>query len=104
VTLAAPDWLDGAEVTYRQLDYWTRQGWLHPETRAGGRGPGYHRRWPIGEQRVAGIMARLVAVGFGPAAAAIVARAAAGTTVDPRTRVVTVALRHGVEIVIALAT
>jgi hypothetical protein len=64
--------------TYRQLDYWTRRGWLHP---TGGTGTGTRRVWPQEEIRVARTMRRLVEVGLIPAAAAVVARGKPGAAV-----------------------
>ena len=69
-------------VTYRQLDYWVRVGYLHPDhdvpqwraTSEDYRGTGYARSWPTSEIRVARLMARLVAVGLPPAVAHQVAR------------------------------
>lgn len=62
-------------LTYRQLDHWTRRGWLHEAERAG-TGPGYRRRWLPGERDVADVMARLVDLGLAPDKAVTVARAA----------------------------
>ena len=59
-------------VTYRQLDYWAREGYLHPETPASG--PGYQRAWPSTERAVAIRLARLVRAGVRPATAATLAR------------------------------
>jgi hypothetical protein len=64
--------------TYRQLDHWTRRGWLHP---TGGGGFGLRRAWPEEEIRVARTMRRLVDVGLIPAAAAVVARGKPGAAV-----------------------
>lgn len=66
------DWLvDG--VSYRQLDYWVRSGWLHPyEPHPGS---GHEREWPVRELRIAAEMGGLVRLGLIPAAAARVARA-----------------------------
>ena len=97
-SLLAPEWLEGSGVTYRQLDYWARQGWLLPETRDGGTGPGYHRRWPEPERRVAALMSRLVASGLTPTAAAPVARAGAPRLL--RDKVATVEIAPGVYVVI----
>jgi hypothetical protein len=62
-------------ATYRQLDYWCRQGWLHPD-RVGYsvNGSGSPRDWPLSEIRAARTMARLVAAGLSPPVAAEVAR------------------------------
>jgi hypothetical protein len=58
-------------ATFRQLDHWSRRGWLHP---IGGIGTGYSRDWPADEVRVAKVMARLVNAGVSPEAAARAAR------------------------------
>ena len=58
-------------ISYRQLDFWVRQGYLKPTH---GGGSGVPREWPEEEVRVAEAMARLVAAGFRPAVAAKVAR------------------------------
>jgi WhiB family redox-sensing transcriptional regulator len=57
-------------ITYRMLDYWARQGWLHPESR----GTGYPRAWPQAELDIARRMGGLVRSGLTVAAAAEVAR------------------------------
>lgn len=59
-------------VSYRQLDYWCRRGWLRPGN--GGAGSGSVRHWPEAELDVAEKMSRLVAAGLTPAAAERVAR------------------------------
>jgi hypothetical protein len=66
-------------LTYRQLDYWCRQGWLQPEAYSRGNakpgyGPGWDRRWSQAELDVAQMMARLVALGVTAQRAAVVAR------------------------------
>ena len=58
-------------LTYRQIDYWVRQGYLRP---TGGEGCGYPRDFPADEVRVAVVMARLAAAGMKPADAERVAR------------------------------
>ena len=60
------------DITYRQLDYWVRQGWLNPHHNGGS---GTSRDFTGDEYTVAIRMARLVNRGFTPAAAARVARA-----------------------------
>lgn len=67
-------------VTYRQIDYWIRRGWLHPE-HAGGSG-GEPRRWSTTERAVAKLMARLVAAGVTPERAATLARRAVRNSED----------------------
>lgn len=58
-------------LTYRQLDYWTTKGYLHP---LHGTGSGIARVWPDEELAVARMMARLVGAGLTLALAARVAR------------------------------
>jgi hypothetical protein len=67
-------WARAVGVSYRQLDYWTRRGWLRPEREQ--HGTGYARLWPEVEQRIVRIMARLLAAGFTPEGAARTAREA----------------------------
>jgi len=61
-------------ATPRQLDFWIRMGYLLPDQPAPG--SGRSREWPESEIQVAQLMARLVAGGFVPAAAAEHARSA----------------------------
>lgn len=65
--LCAPCLLVDLGISYRQLDYWVRQGWLRPERDR--RGTGVPRRWPEAELAVARRMVRLTAAGFPPALA-----------------------------------
>jgi transposase-like protein len=58
-------------VSYRQLDYWCRRGYLRPITPGGSGNP---RRWPEAELEVARRMATLVRSGYQAAAAAQLAR------------------------------
>jgi hypothetical protein len=51
-------------ITYRQLDYWVRIGYLHPERER--EGSGHPRIWPDEEQRVAREMGQLVRAGLDP--------------------------------------
>jgi MerR HTH family regulatory protein len=65
-------------ITYRQLDYWTRQGYLRPvqphsNIRSGG--TGYARQWPESELAIAASMGRLIRLGLTAEAAHRVARA-----------------------------
>jgi DNA-binding transcriptional MerR regulator len=59
-------------ITYRQLDYWSRQGWLRPATPANGSGT--RREWTNDELAVAARMAKLVNAGLPPNIAADAAR------------------------------
>ncbi len=61
-------------VTYRQLDYWTRQGYIHAAARSRHSRQGVPRIWSPVELAVAETMGRLVAAGITPATAARVAR------------------------------
>lgn len=51
-----------AGISYRQLDYWTRQGVFAPLERAR-YGPGYHRPFPESEVPVARAVAQLRVMG-----------------------------------------
>lgn len=59
-------------VTYRQLDYWVRAGYLRPTVPTPGTGTA--RDWSPEEIEIARLMARLTAAGFDLAVAARVAR------------------------------
>ena len=68
-------------ISYRQLDYWTRTGYLRPvpmggENRAHPTVPstGHYRDWPAEELRIAREMGRLTAAGLIPEVAHRVAR------------------------------
>lgn len=64
-------------LTVRQLDHWTRQGWLNAEMRPrrdGGRG---ERFWPFQEAVVARVMLRLTRAGMAAEVAAPIGRAIA---------------------------
>lgn len=69
--------LDHCGITYRQLDYWVRQGYLHPRDRRK-EGSGHPRDFSTGELAVAARMARLVDRGFNVKAAATIARVTPG--------------------------
>lgn len=59
-------------ATYRQVDYWCRQGLLYPDNPAPG--SGRRRTFPPEEARVAAVMAVLTQAGIAPAAACRAAR------------------------------
>jgi DNA-binding transcriptional MerR regulator len=59
-------------ITYRQLDYWTRQGHLKPRQDAPS--SGVPRKWPLAELEVARRMARLTDAGLAVERAAAFAR------------------------------
>jgi DNA-binding transcriptional MerR regulator len=63
---------DHAGLTYRQVDHWTRRGYLKPYREADGSGS--QREFLISEAEVARWMARLDAAGFKLEAAATLAR------------------------------
>lgn len=69
------------EPTYRQLDYWTSQGYLRPDVASPG--SGYVRQWPAAERRIAATMARLTAAGIPPKVAHDVARAGGRLEIAP---------------------
>lgn len=64
--------VDELGISYRQLDYWIRQGWLTPHNAHSGSGS--QRDFRGSELTVAKRMGRLVAIGFHPALAARIAR------------------------------
>lgn len=59
-------------ITYRQLDYWARRGYLRPIN--GFSGSGRDREWPPAEVTIARRMGRLTAAGISPGQAAVFAR------------------------------
>jgi len=66
---------DQCGITYRVLNYWTKQGYLHPEPSADGRsGTGIHQSWPDSEIPICRNMGRLVAEGLTVARSAAIAR------------------------------
>jgi len=67
---------DELGITYRQLDYAVRAGYLRPERKWKGRGwgSGSPRIWPEKELEVARLMGRLSAIGLPLAKAAEIAR------------------------------
>lgn len=60
-----------AGLSYRQVDYWARRGYLRP---LGGGGSGNYRTWPESEVQIGLRMAILIQGGYTPAAAARLAR------------------------------
>jgi hypothetical protein len=72
--------------SYRQVDHWTRVGYL----RAEGTGSGHSRRWAPGERDIAELMYRAVAAGLPPKVAHDVARAGGDCELGPGVRVVVV--------------
>jgi hypothetical protein len=66
-TLSSPEVCELASCSYRQLDYWTRLGYLHPDHRGG---TGYDRAWSQAEAVNVCAMAAMVRAGLTPSAAA----------------------------------
>lgn len=60
--LSGPDLCHLAGITYRQLDFWTRSGYLHPVTPSPG--SGYIRAYPPTDITRARLVARLLTAGF----------------------------------------
>jgi DNA-binding transcriptional MerR regulator len=72
-----PDWsmvTAAAEISYRQLDYWTRRGYLRPDVPDPGSGA--IQTWSREECDVARLMQRLIHAGLSVSKSARVARAA----------------------------
>lgn len=63
---------DFVGVTYRQIDYWTRVGYLRPSEATPG--SGIAREWPDAEVAVAALIRRLTLAGLDLRTAARVAR------------------------------
>lgn len=61
-SLSSADVVETAGVTYRQLDYWARRGYVRPLPRDPGQG--YPRHWDEAEVDVVRIMAALVRDGY----------------------------------------
>lgn len=66
------DLVDLAGITYRQLDYWCRTGYLHPVDATPG--SGHLRLFPTVELALAGLVRRLLADGMQPRQAFDLAR------------------------------
>jgi hypothetical protein len=62
-----------AGISYRQLDHWTRRGYLRPAADTGN-GSGRWREWSTAELAAACLMAALTRAGLEPRAAALIAR------------------------------
>ena len=71
MTISSDDML-AAGITYRQLDYWCKTGYLRPDSASPG--SGYRRRFAPEERDVARLMLLLIEVGVEPAGAAKAAR------------------------------
>jgi hypothetical protein len=59
--LSTEDTATRAEITARQLRYWTQQGWLVPDPRIG-QGPGHPCTYPLNQVLKAKVMGSLVNV------------------------------------------
>lgn len=68
------DLMAATGATYRQVDYWTRVGYLRPPEPTPGSGA--QRAYPPAEVRVAALMVALVNAGVEVGAAALAARTA----------------------------
>jgi hypothetical protein len=86
---------DELGITYRQLDYWSRRGHLHPG-RADPARPwsGSARTWTPAELEVARLMGLLTAAGLTPGAAERVARAGGCCEIAPGIRVELLTAAH----------
>lgn len=73
VLLSSADVAALARLTYRQLDFWTRCGYVKPVD-AAAPGSGNYRVWPLVELAVACRMSVLVRLGVGARKAAGIAR------------------------------
>jgi DNA-binding transcriptional MerR regulator len=68
--LSAPEMIRNApRLTYRQLDYWTRVGWLKCQDRGPKAGSGAPRRYPFSQMILARRMLALINYGLKPSAA-----------------------------------
>ncbi len=79
VTVGHEDMTRGG-ASYRQIDYWTRIGYLQALDNSG---TGHPRRWPLAERDIAGVMHRLVQAGITPAVAHRIARAGGTCELGP---------------------
>jgi DNA-binding transcriptional MerR regulator len=71
-TLTASQVLTASGISYRQLDFWVRAGYLKPSTPA--RGYGSVRRFPATEAEIAAYALELITAGFTASAALDYAR------------------------------
>lgn len=98
-TIAAPEavgsveFVTAAGISYRQLDYWTRAGYLTARTK--GHGHGYPRTYDAGQVALARLMGQLLRAGFGPNVSAVYDLAVrlhhtgrADLVLDPSTRLI----------------
>jgi len=73
-TVTGPAVAKRSGITYRQLDYWTRKGWLRASRGTAMPGSGHQRAYTEHEAQVATRMGRLVHDGVSPERAAHLAR------------------------------
>jgi hypothetical protein len=92
--LTSQEVIEAAGITYRQLDWWTRCGYVQPPDPEPGSGT--PRQWPDDEAVVVVIMAALVLAGVQPRQAAHAARSA---ILDTETGAVSVPLPGGFRLV-----
>ena len=78
---SSADLLTQTGMTMRQLDHWTRRGYLHPVNPAPGQGTPLV--WPGKEVRIAVLVVRLARAGFTVPAAAHLARTVVEGTASP---------------------
>ena len=80
--LTSADIMYEARITYRQLDFWERAGYLKPDRiwRGNKRGSDSPRSWPKAELEVAQKMGKLTRAGIPAALAASVARSGESRT------------------------
>ena len=80
--LTSADIMYEADITFRQLDFWCRAGYLQPDRLWRGKrlGSGSVRSWPKTELEVARKMGRLTRAGILPSLAASVARSGEART------------------------
>lgn len=69
------------KLTKRQVDYWVREGFVHPEVSTPGQGR--TRRWAAREVRVLQYMGMLVRAGFEPWKASYIAHHAEAQELPP---------------------
>jgi len=72
--LTGPDLAARADISYRQLDHWTRTGRLTPASRHPDHGSGYPRHYPPDQVTLACLMARLTHAGLAVDPAHTIAR------------------------------
>jgi hypothetical protein len=66
-TLTASELIAASGATWRQVDWWTRAGYLKPSNKK--RGTGTPNRYPIAEAQIAAYALELITAGFTASAA-----------------------------------